>query len=1514
MDAQNAVESANTKQAASPKRGVAESDDPRSTVTANSTTTNNIRPPVTAKPSSTSKDIKDSRPATTLPGTQDDDVGPDQNSDAETIVLPGKDGISPSKPRKIIKHEDKSDGEINDALPPPRKHLKDDKDGGRSTGPPDNATSLERRKRPFGKEKQPRNKDASSGLSSAPASPPPHRRNNHEQTHRRRRSDHAHSESGSESSKSRTSKDLIKNKAKSVDRLLPGKRKAPKAESDDEGESRKVRRPRISETSLENSIGVRERDQKPSSGRLPQEKHAASRNRSLSPHGRIHRRSLSTQLPTQSSNGFGAKKRRPPPLQSADYHSDDSSASGSPHPRSSKLRSIATPVTGESTVSPARVPPHKKHVDNHGQTLLAKACAKGEYDVAKKRLAERPEDLNFADYAGNTPLQVASLNGHEQIVQLLIDAGCNLDCRNSDKETPLLDAVENGHLAVVKLLLKAGVNPRKADAEGHEPLEKVPDDLENAEEIRAALREAKEKVGELRRTSEDHQHDLPDTLSSHGPESPRRSPPPGSSSALAAQRRGGAVRSTKTSNHLLYMNLDDKTLRQAAARGDNETVTRVLQVKERCDDPEALVNAARGGHSFVVELLLALGGANPDPRPVSGLPTDYGMPMLAAIGGENLEVVKLLLNASNFDPTRRYKGQTYYEIARNREGPMWKEEEHILKNAYDEFKKGSKGSSKTKSPGRRDRDRELDQESRRANRKESNLDANRAHKRRPSSPARDTDSKKKAVPTKISGSPKEKKRSLSLGNPDEQTSPKRGPGRPKKEDRVTSITTSDREVSPTMSKSQPTKSKLVDSDFANGSSDTETVKPRRKLISGKDLKGHREKQRRASMASNNSVPERGDARNDDASDKRLDRLSERYHDRTKAIKRDESNDRLSMGEGSTKRPRSSVTPPRHGLGDKDDADAPIKRRKLDSDSKERRSLQNPSPENRLQKRDVSRDSAKRQRLLETDRKEAPKAKKAGRDRRESDKASPLEKSSITVASEDVDIDMRDAPQNHSAEESEAQLERERKEAKRRQAEAEAIAAEESKKKEAERQRQEAERKKQEEEAKRLQEEAEKKRLQEEERIRLEREEKIRREEEEKARLEEERKRREEQERKLREEEERRRKEEEERKRQEEEEARIRREREAAEEAQRLREEKERKERERERERKAAERAAREAEMQRARQEAMERLRLARLPPLLRWLDSCPDPKQREIAELFATARGVRYDTINPSATGKADGREQWLLNTQVALLLGEKDTSLSRYTAWERIPVSRIAKRVIWRLEQDRYALTEGKLYHLGEQLPDYYGCDPHALGYTKLEQLRGQAAERFLDTDMFFVKESDFLYIVPTIPHLRNVKLSIWYCELPENEAALSTFSAPPAKWKQDPDAESRGRWAPRAKYYINGELVGEDRPKHYRPSKVPFPEHRVPRRGGLVAVTPEDPEYAHLCVEQGLSHLLTDQQKQAVLNGAHLTPRSMVSNEALEYNVSPSESPNTVQVNGIRNVQESLENAPVNGVSEDE
>jgi hypothetical protein len=256
-------------------------------------------------------------------------------------------------------------------------------------------------------------------------------------------------------------------------------------------------------------------------------------------------------------------------------------------------------------------------------------------------------------------------------------------------------------------------------------------------------------------------------------------------------------------------------------------------------------------------------------------------------------------------------------------------------------------------------------------------------------------------------------------------------------------------------------------------------------------------------------------------------------------------------------------------------------------------------------------------------------------------------------------------------------------------------------------------------------------------------------------------------------------------------------------------------------------------------------------------------------------------------------------------------------TGWERIPVSNIAKRVIWRLEQDRYALTESKLYHLGEQLPDYYGGDPSKVGYQRLEKLRGEASKLFLDMDMFFVKvidplihgfagdfvpltwnqESDLLFVLPSIPHLRNVKLSICYRELPEHENQLNFWSAP-AKWKSDPDANVREGFAPRHKYYINGRLDSEDRPGHYKPSNSPFPDQRVPRRGGLVAVGPEEPDFPQLCLEQGLSHLLSEQQKLLAMNAAHLTPRSMTSNETADgtngENLSPS-APSPTRVNGM-------------------
>ncbi|KAL2261188.1 hypothetical protein VTK26DRAFT_4603 [Humicola hyalothermophila] len=1482
MDAQNAAEPASTKPTASPKRPGSDTDHARpSTVN---------KSPATVKPDLS---LKDSRPSAFGSRLNDEDSIADGNSDAETIVLPGKDGHSPSKVRKIVKHEDKSDTEDAPAASLIRKHpnVKQDRDvdrghrgdrGEESDRPVsvpgsaanENATSLaSKKKKHLDKAKT---KDGSSGLSSAPASPPQPQR-------RRRPSNATHPKSDSEAGPTDLPKISSKEKPKSLDKVVPHKRKAPRPDSEDEAENRKIRRQRTSGSGLDAS-------RKP---HLPpkqhHEAHSLSRTRSISP-TRAHHRSASTQLPSHSSTGLAQKKKRiPAPLQSTDYHSDESSASGSPHPRSSKLRGIATPATTESTVSPAKMAPHKKHLDAHGQTFLARACAKGEYETAKQRLQERPEDINIADYAGNTPLQIAALNGYDDIVKLLVDAGCNLDCVNNDKDTPLLDAVENGHLEVVKILLDAGVNPRKANAYGQEPMDRVNDDLDYADDIRRALQEAKEKMGERRRTSEEHHPDPIDTRSSHGPESPRRSPGVSGSTYGGGGRRAGTVRATKTSNHLLYMPMDDKTLRAAAARGDEETVTRILQVRENFDDPESMVAAARGGHDIVMQLLLALGRANPDPQPLSPN-SEYSTPMLAAIGQENIKVIRLLLDQTDFDPTRRFKGETYYEIARRRRGPNWMEEEHMLKDAYDEYKKTHKEGPKNRSPNRREQDRDA------RRRAEARDEAGKAQRRKASSPAREP---KKTSSAKLSGSPKEKRRpSLLAGHADEQTSPKRGPGRPKKEDRIPTIAISDREASP-VAKSTA-KVKRTESDLAAASSEGETAKPRRKLVSGRELKGERERQRRPSITSNASSVIKEPSSPTDEQER--PHKSEKYHDRTKALKRDESRDRLSVsGEGTGKRHRSSATPPHLGPSEKDDSDVPVKRRRLEADGKEKRPKSSQS-DDKLLKAAASRDPPSAlnagprppsKNRDDEDRRPTSKPKKAEptthQGRREPGKP-PLSDASIHVKSEDPDVEMPDAAPllNDNSESQRPSQEEREEEKKRKRAEAEAQARE-AKRKEEERKRkeeeeQEKERLRNEEEAKRLAEAEVRRRDAEEQQRRREEEIQKRKEEEDKQRREgeAERKKREEEERRRRQEEERKRREEEERtrreeavRRQREEEERLRRERaerEAAEEAKRKREEEERKEQERkeralreemERRRAAreAERAAKEADQRRIRLE-QELSRLGKLPPLLRWLDGCVNPKVAQVAQKFSIMQGVRYDCINPEANGTQEGREQWLLNTQVALLLGEKDLELSRYTAWTRIPASPIAKRAIWRLESDRYALTTPSLYELGEQIPDYYGGnDPDRMAYSKLEKLRGQAWEKFAAMDMFFVRASDFLYIIPTIPHLRNVKLTMAYCELPENEMQSMSWT-PQQKWKRDPGANALGGFAPGKKHYINGEFVSEDKPGIREVSSQPFPIHRVPRRG-FIAVPRNDPDYGRLCKEQGLEELLGDAGSPLLPNG---------------------------------------------------
>jgi hypothetical protein len=90
-------------------------------------------------------------------------------------------------------------------------------------------------------------------------------------------------------------------------------------------------------------------------------------------------------------------------------------------------------------------------------------------------------------------------------------------------------------------------------------------------------------------------------------------------------------------------------------------------------------------------------------------------------------------------------------------------------------------------------------------------------------------------------------------------------------------------------------------------------------------------------------------------------------------------------------------------------------------------------------------------------------------------------------------------------------------------------------------------------------------------------------------------------------------------------------------------------------------ALEQARAEKARLEKLKREEhLAKLPYLLRWLELVDEPKTVEIARLFKSIPGYRYDTIKPELSENSSGREPWMLNTHVALLLGERDLQLSR--------------------------------------------------------------------------------------------------------------------------------------------------------------------------------------------------------------------------------------------------------------
>jgi hypothetical protein len=1159
-----------------------------------------------------------------------EDAGAKSDSEAETIVLPGKDGHSPSKIRKSIKHEDKSDNEdlgdapdIGNRRTSVGKVAKDvgNKDDDQMTEGEDHrpsgstlATSMlgkrKRSKHPNGHgdgnghsnlDPAPGN---SSGLSSVPTSPVATTRSSLSKP----------GASDSDISRSPSPRLAPRDKAKSADRAVP-MRKQYGSRSGDEGgdDTRRFHRQRSSGAD-HRPLKDRRTSLKPDA-----ESAAQKRRRSVSPHSRGHGRSASTQ-PSKSTHGLNPKKKRvSAPLQSTEYQSDDSSASESSHPRSSRLRHLAAPTTGDSMMSPAKIALHKKHVNSSGQTLVARACASGKLDVVKQRLEDRPEDLDEPDHANNTPLHAASIAGHVDIVKLLLDSGCIVDPVNLSRDTPLHDAIDNGHLECVKLLLSAGANPRKANGKGEDPSDLIDDEDDAAPEMRKAISAAKQRTSDVRRSSEDDQiHDNADTRMMYSKGSPHQTPPAQAHDALAisqTSRRNATTRSIKTSDRELYQPLNLNELRRAAGSNDIRTVVRIFDVfNNDLDDPKSLIIAAKAGYDEVINMLFGFSVTNPDPDPLDDMPPDSATPILAAIGRESLKVIELFLSQPAFNPTRLVNGERYYEIAKKRGGTLWKEEEVLLRDAFTKYNKTHPSSGKPRSPVLRRDGRETIRDAK--------------PQRKDEQPA-----SRSTVRTAESESIKSQHRSSSSTgqSKDGSSSAKRGPGRPRKEDSTATVL--DDDTAPLGPPKQKNQARRSDYDAAIASSESETaLKPRRKLVSGKEFRGEREleKHRRASVASNASGSSIKERRDTESNADRLARktspslprtskgpnnneqesTSERHPDkeRPRSIKRDDSKDRLTAirGKSPVKRPWKSETPPRSSMQEvmtgyeAGAGGGPQKKRKVEGDANSKfgpkaERASSLSPDQNMTNATANAGSTGEKPISRSN-SDAKDKEKSIRSTQKA-KSSETSSDSASKASKSVGEEMPSHdPTGHAASvaskanaerKAQALLEKEELETK--------LQLERAARLEQERAAQE--------ELKRQQEESERK----------------------------------------------------ERQRQEDVDTHAR-----EQERQRALYLEQEKQRQKDQERRRAQ-IQEQQRAERARiEEQKNKERLSKLPLLLRWLDGAKDPKTPDIAVLFRIIEGFRFDTIKPEATGQPNAREQWMLNTHAAVLLGEKDIQLSR--------------------------------------------------------------------------------------------------------------------------------------------------------------------------------------------------------------------------------------------------------------
>lgn len=382
--------------------------------------------------------------------------------------------------------------------------------------------------------------------------------------------------------------------------------------------------------------------------------------RSPSPRPSGHRRAVSTQSALDGTADANGRKRRSGQFSVRDPKLskwEESDASSETTSRGQDENKRPQRGIGRSTSTPGRPVPreHKRHVNKYGFTRFAEACEAGDLDLVKQWREKDPDQLELAEFAGNKPLQIAALNGNAEVVEYLIDQGCQIDCANVDRDTPLIDAAENGHLEVVNLLLSAGVDPLRQNLKGQQALDVITDDEDDASAIRAALHAAIDRWSstEARKRREEEEEQ---------------------------RHRFGP------SKELQFMARTYENMVQLVQNNDRNGVREFLDSRVPVDN--ALLGvAAKTGDLYLVNML----AAEMTEKKARSKPEK---PMLCVLGTSHFDMVTSLTELDHFDPLwQNRQGRTWAQQAEDKQGPHWKQEKELLQRLYDQ-RVGAGGTAK----------------------------------------------------------------------------------------------------------------------------------------------------------------------------------------------------------------------------------------------------------------------------------------------------------------------------------------------------------------------------------------------------------------------------------------------------------------------------------------------------------------------------------------------------------------------------------------------------------------------------------------------------------------------------------------------------------------------------------------------------------------------------------------------------------------------------------------------------